>query len=257
MVHSLKRTAVRGIVGLSKAAGRNVHRASVGGVKVEIEYVDPSTFNKSRRFVRDGQTSEGIPLPYLTGDYDGIVDVGAHIGIYSVVLGALNPGSDLYLFEPAERPRELLAKNLHRNGFEQRAHISDAVVTGYAGETVRFADQMDVGSPSSQIVEVSDSTAVKRTTTSLSETFAGNGLSHPFVKLDAEGAEESIISDLVSQDVTDKLEGIVEIHPDKLENSTQEDLLAEFDRHDFVYEHLVESSPNPDLPRPIYWFSST
>lgn len=49
---------------------------------------------------------------------DTVIDVGAHIGLYSLVAArAAGPGGHVYAFEPLESNRLLLSRNIEANGY--------------------------------------------------------------------------------------------------------------------------------------------
>jgi FkbM family methyltransferase len=59
---------------------------------------------------------EALPLFFALARRASVVfDVGAHVGIYSIVASLANPGARIYAFEPLRRTRARLLQNLARN----------------------------------------------------------------------------------------------------------------------------------------------
>jgi FkbM family methyltransferase len=59
---------------------------------------------------------EALPLFFALARHAAVVfDVGAHVGIYSIVASLANAGAHIYAFEPLERTRTRLLQNLARN----------------------------------------------------------------------------------------------------------------------------------------------
>lgn len=61
-----------------------------------------------------------------------ILDVGAHIGIFSLYAKAINPSADIYALEPEEDNFELLKKNISSNNLEG-VRIFKAALAGRSG----------------------------------------------------------------------------------------------------------------------------
>ena len=207
--------------------------------------------------VEGGQiTREGIPIDVLDLDdrFDRALDIGAHHGIYSVLLGLLNPGLYLTAFEPEKRNRAVCREVLLKNDID--ASVRRQVVTDTSGVTEFFVAPED-GSESHTLTPTDGFDRVEKPSIALSDEIDDSETA--FVKIDVEGAEWQILSDLVDSDAT--LSGLVELHPDKLPVAT-DDVLALLDREFETVEFLGDTSPNHpaadriDHPhnRPMYHF---
>ncbi len=58
---------------------------------------------------------------------DHFVDVGANVGVYSLLASTI-PGIEVWAFEPASVAAERAAENIRRNGLEGRCHLLKAAV---------------------------------------------------------------------------------------------------------------------------------
>ncbi len=122
-----------------------------------------------------------------------VVDIGAGIGEFAVLVGREHPGCQVYAFEPFPESFGLLQENL-------RLNMVDNVV----------AFQMAVGSESGKMFLAVTGEAAQHTTTrcatlgratvlevqglSLNELFQANGIEHcDFLKMDCEGCEFEVL----------------------------------------------------------------
>ena len=64
------------------------------------------------------ETETGFVFKYLVQKERVIFDIGANVGIYSLVAKAMNPQSTLYAFEPSKNTFHKLLKNNDLNGFD-------------------------------------------------------------------------------------------------------------------------------------------
>jgi len=242
----------------TKAIGKNVISYEWDGRAFKYKYTDEVTLKKFRKLISDGDIqSENLPLALFDRPVgcDAVIDVGAHYGIYSVIMGVCNPSTQLYAYEPAREPRELLTQNLKVNGLWPDAKVSDTVVAGRSGDGVPFYEDPREGSERHSTTETEDTVMTTKRTTALSDSFDVEGIRAPFLKIDAEGKEGEIVEDIVTQSVTESLSGIVELHPDKLNDYKTDDIQHLFEDHGFDYEFVTESAPGYEHPRPVYYFS--
>jgi FkbM family methyltransferase len=71
---------------------------------------------------------EALPLFYaLAKQADVILDIGAHVGLYSLVASYANGTARVFAFEPLPRARDRLISNIDRNGRSSIEVISHAV----------------------------------------------------------------------------------------------------------------------------------
>jgi len=163
----------------------------------------------ARELHRDAYRLEGLELP----PNPVVVDVGAHIGLFSLKARALWPTARIFAFEPVPATFALLSANLETNG----AHVAafNLAVSGPGQETMTL--QLDPwgnsGAASSQYASVLPFHAqVEVRTTSLPVFLDKQGIGRvDLLKLDCEGAEYDILNDL--PDLSERVGHLrVEIH---------------------------------------------
>lgn len=233
-------------VAQSTARNRNVFEYDHDGETFEYEYDDFATFGYLYRCITGGRTRhEGIPLEVfdLSPAFDAVVDVGAHFGLYSVILGVLNPETPLFAFEPNDRNAAVLRANLERNDI--RATVENAAVTG-AGGDVEFFEHATAHNAHTTTREgaAGDFSVTRATSKRLSTLLEAGDIRTPFVKLDAEGEEETILPDLLEEAEFDRLSGILEIHPERM-STDPEDLFALLEDHGVAYAPIKRTEKTP------------
>lgn len=210
------------------------------------------------QITEDGRIyNEGIALSCADTDANLIIDVGAHVGRYAVLLGAFNNG-ELHCFEPEGRNRRILQSVLVANGIDASVHPH--VVTDRNGSVEFFVDPRS-GSESHSIKTNSDFETVRSPCISLRKFIEGKSPELAYAKIDAEGAEDRILPDLF--DVNTPVEGLVELHPERIDGDTRE-LINECKSVFAVFREVGDTSPNHphadtiDFPtnRPGYWFET-
>ena len=113
-------------------------------------------------------------------------DVGAHLGYYACLAGALNPDLKLYLFEMNRNLVELIEHNLKANGLDSAEVVNQAVSDrtkpiGYADGSVDAGLSMHApGELSGEVIAES---------VSLDEFFDSKGVTPDVIKIDVQGAE--------------------------------------------------------------------
>lgn len=86
--------------------------------------------NDSRRLTRSSKDTslETKVIRKVVKKGDTVLDIGAHIGYFSLVMASLvESKGKVYAFEPSRENLSLLKKNIIRNGFKNVALISNAV----------------------------------------------------------------------------------------------------------------------------------
>ncbi len=128
-----------------------------------------------RRFLRPGMTA---------------LDIGANIGIYSLVMGRLvGPTGAIHAFEPASSPRGLLLAAREANGL-RHLHVHPVALSSAAGRGQ--LSRTGVSEIASLQADGTDGETVDIST--LDDFDAAAGWASPdFVKIDAEGEEARII----------------------------------------------------------------
>jgi FkbM family methyltransferase len=212
------------------------------------------SFRFFRKKLTNGKTSEGIPLTLFENiDVDLMIDIGAHFGLYSVIMGVLNPNTKLHCFEPNEQNRQILRKNLQQNDVDSNTYSE--VVSGENGSIPFFESQSNSHSVSHGTSKpVEQSTETVKSSVKASEFINNHGVSSTFLKIDAEGEEYAILQDLFENTNCEYIEGIVEVHPMKLGDRNTSDIICLFEEHCDSYEYISDTTPNQEFSFPAYHF---
>ncbi len=137
-----------------------------------------------------------------------IVDIGAHIGCFSVYAGVKNPNAKIYAYEPVGRNFELMKGNLKRNRI--RNVVAKNLAVG-AEEGVRKI-QLSADSHNHSFVEVQEvvgEDAVNVTTLPAILRKIGKA---DVVKMDCEGAEFEIMKSMGEENFLDVGTFLIEYH---------------------------------------------
>ena len=246
---SVKTALLRGlgtVVTAETALGRNTIPIEVRGTQLEFVYSNAASMLYFKWTVEDDRISHGMPYDFfdLPSEYDLAIDVGAHFGTYSVLLGGLNE-LELVAFEPNERNRRVLAMNMVHNEID--ATVDERVVSGTSGRTT-FYEGTKAASNEHTTTPPDRTKYRARTaeTVALSSVIADADADAVFVKIDAEGEEHAIVPDLITCDA-EVISGLVEIHSDQLEHHGV-DVVEELTENGF---HVEEQSV---LGNPVYRF---
>jgi FkbM family methyltransferase len=112
-----------------------------------------------------------------------VLDVGAHTGLYTLYACALNPGTEVYSFEPLPAPHAKLVENCKINAFDARTKTFQAAVSHTAGQASFHVAE---DSTMSHLVESGGELQVR--VVRLDEVVPIDGKTK-FIKMDVEGHE--------------------------------------------------------------------
>ncbi len=133
------------------------------------------------------------PAGFTIGRNDIVVDIGAHIGIFSLFAARQTDGV-VYAYEPFPGNAELLRSNIAANG-ARNIQVRELAVAGEIGIAALAVGELSVGNlvgPSASDGAVSGTLQVRSTT--LEQIFIDENLHHiDFLKLDCEGCEGAIL----------------------------------------------------------------
>lgn len=251
---SLARKLVPLYVAVNSRLGTNYSDVTMFGEEFRFEYRTGDEFILLYNMIEDGTiAAEGISLDYLDSidECDAFLDVGAHHGLYSLIVGAVAPTVHIYSFEPNDRNRNTLTQMLSNNGVE--AEIREEVVTDETGKIVFYERDSD-GSQGHSTAASDESRRVEKPAFSLSKFIQQAEIDAPFLKIDAEGEEYNILKDLFESADTSSVRGLVEVHPDKMSRD-EEDIVTLFDEHGCDWEYVGETTGAGFVDRPAYYFS--
>jgi FkbM family methyltransferase len=180
-----------------------------------------------------------------------VVDVGANIGYYTVLLGQrVGEYGRVLAFEPDPFNRDLLARSVRDNGLEARVTIEAAAVADVVGTCRLHIDRAYRGLHSLSVrnrlshdeADVIDVAAVTldRALTEFGEP--------DFIKIDAQGAEGAILRG-ASKTLGSgrRLTVMLELWPFGLANcgSSTDEVLRTLERHGFTGARVKKDRPDP------------
>lgn len=125
----------------------------------------------------------------LVADADVCFDVGANVGVYSVLGCARRPELRSFAFEPVMENREILARNLALNGIEGRVSVEPVAISDHTGTATISLAASGTHSLSAQ----HDGATREVATLTLDEFFERSGVTPDIVKIDVEGHEAAAL----------------------------------------------------------------
>jgi FkbM family methyltransferase len=179
----------------------------------------------SRYFESDYEQENIAFLKAQVKPGDVVFDIGAHLGLMSVIASQLSgPSGKVYAFEPSPSTFDLLKKVLRLNSTPNSVIPEQMAITNTVGK-LRFFLSSDPGSNSNSLVEKHhlDRAAVEINCTSLDTYSKTNHIrSIAFIKIDAEGSELQVLqgAEAVLQVQRPKL--ILAVHPRLIRNNGNE-----------------------------------
>jgi|SRR6185437_6644585 len=191
------------------------------------EEVINDTFNKDIFF-------KGFP-EYKIQPNHVVLDIGAHIGTYSLQLASYLSGGKVFAFEPCLDTFTLLQKNVEINGLKSVA-VYKVALTDYVGTTKLFYD-IEHGNWGHSIVKSFSEQGEIVETDTLSNFLTKNKLDHlDFIKFNCEGAEFKIILSTPPEQLRKVDKMLVLYHMDLEEQYTVQDLIRHLRKAGFYTE---------------------
>ncbi len=131
-----------------------------------------------------------------------VIDVGANVGFYSVALTPLlDRRRRIIAIEPNADVADILRRNLERNGMADRVSVLElAAASDSAGRTLRHIIGKSEFSTIGRLTHpaaLGDITTASIETTTLDQVAKQYGLEPGFIKIDVEGAEDSVLAGAV------------------------------------------------------------
>jgi FkbM family methyltransferase len=138
---------------------------------------------------------DSYSLNWFTGDLTAptVVDIGAHVGCFSLAVADQVPGSLITSFEATPTTFEYLKRNVRGNGLQDRISIHATAVSGANG-TIEFAET-GTGSGHNGVLHLGSpgTTTIRVPSVTIRDAFELAGRPVDVVKIDAEGAEYDMI----------------------------------------------------------------
>lgn len=153
-------------------------------------------------------------LPQLTRGLrpDAVVlDIGGHIGCFSVAVARSLPGATVNTYEASPLTAEYAERNVRGNGLTDRVAVSRCAMSDHVG-TLEFADN-GRGSGLNGITAPSGSTVTSVPCVTFDEAVARAGGRVDLVKIDTEGAEFDIVLASSPESWASVQRVVLEYHP--------------------------------------------
>jgi len=171
-----------------------------------------------------------------------IIDIGGHLGFFSLMASILNPDVPIYTFEPHSGNYELLKTNLKtnriKNVYPKQLAVSDSV-----GQTDLQISKEDLNHSLEKAIEPTGETQKVQTTT-LERIFQKNRIKRcDLLKLDCEGSEFKIIYS-TPKSIFDKIDHIFLEYHDWTEGESNKELKFFLEKMGYK----VNKYPNSKMP---------
>lgn len=156
-------------------------------------------------------------------DHEIFVDVGAHIGTFSLYAASQTPTRIIYAFEPEPFNYALLCKNITLNEYTAIKPVN-AAIAAQSG-TATLYTQQEQGAQGHSLVHGKASQAQTVNALSLPDFFAKHHIARcDYLKLDCEGSEYEIICSLDTSFFRNVDRIFIEYHP--VEGHTPDELIS-------------------------------
>jgi len=121
-----------------------------------------------------------------------IIDIGGHLGFFSLMAASLRTSLPIYCFEPHAENFEILEKNLKDNGIENVV-AEPVAVSDVTGEVDLLISREDLNHSLREAIEPTGKVQTVQATT-LEKIFEKNKIQHcGLLKIDCEGSEYEIL----------------------------------------------------------------
>lgn len=163
-----------------------------------------------------------------------VIDIGAHIGTFSILAGRLRKGVRVFSFEPFPENFSLLQQNIQRNNL---ASTVFAFQTGIGARKEKRRLYIHPGNTGGHSMYKKSKKSRQITLISLKDVFkAHNILSCAFLKMDCEGAEYEILLN-TPKNILNKIQCIaLEYHA----NGNSETLVKFLEKNGFIIQRAKE-----------------
>lgn len=219
---------------------------SINGVKIRfpVKYAryynadyEPETFTFLRENLKTGDT---------------MLDIGAHIGLFSVVGAELvTPGGRVFSFEPTPHTSQVLSEVVRINDLSDTVFVRREAVSNSKGKTVFYDTGDDVSNANSLVKLDRRKVGIDVDVTSVDAFVQENALSPNCLKIDVEGAELDLLRGAKATFLKYRPVARLGLHPNQIGQNGQS--LDEIWNVIDEYQYRVKSGGN-DVER--QWFCS-
>lgn len=171
-----------------------------------------------------------------------IIDIGGHLGFFSIMTSMLNPNVPIYTFEPHIDNYELLKANL-KNNHVRNVQSKHLAVSDSVGQTDLHLSRENLNHSLEFAIEPTGQTQTIQTTT-LERIFEKNQIEKcNLLKLDCEGSEFKIIYS-APKTIFDKIDNIFLEYHDWIEGESNDKLKSYLEN----LGYKVQKFPNNKMP---------
>jgi FkbM family methyltransferase len=170
-----------------------------------------------------------------------IVDVGAHLGVFSILAAKKFPDASVYSFEPDPRNFELLSRNISLNGLEDRIHQFQVAISSKNGILSFFrSGSLSISHSLFErkftVLNKKNYEEVKVRSFTLKDAFDRSKIKFcDLLKIDCEGAEFEILFG-APPDILRKIKKIVLEYHDGITDDNHNDLAKFLGKNRFLVE---------------------
>ncbi len=170
-----------------------------------------------RMFPKDYEASSFSFFKKHLKQGDTVIDIGAHIGLYSVFFAKQTNGK-VYSFEPTPDTASVLRETIKINHCKKNVTVVQAAVSEKPGLATFYTDDADVHTGNSLVALDLGSDSKRKgayqvPVTSVDQVRMENNLTIDFLKIDAEGVELDVLKGARNTFLTDRPKGILGLHP--------------------------------------------
>ncbi|MFA5797275.1 MAG: FkbM family methyltransferase [Candidatus Woesearchaeota archaeon] len=132
------------------------------------------------------------PKGFEIHENDTVIDIGAHIGSFTLYAARFANKGKIYSFEPLPENYSILIKNIRRNNIKNIATYKMAISRHTGTSYLHLYDGVHTGS--SSLYERNSNKKIQIKTITLEKFIIENGIKQiDFIKMDCEGAEYEIL----------------------------------------------------------------
>ncbi|MBU0546500.1 FkbM family methyltransferase [Patescibacteria group bacterium] len=160
---------------------------------------------------------------------DPILDIGAHVGFFSMYCRALNPKVKIFAVEPASENLEMLNSHIKENKLKNII-VAECAVSGKTGKRLLEKDEETINYRlSPKFADLKKCSSIKTETYSFRDFCAKNEIKKiSLMKMDIEGGEYEVLESMSSEDFALVKFIILEYHNSRSENFRElENILRE------------------------------
>lgn len=171
---------------------------NVPGARVPVYEIVAEDAYRLDWFTRD------LPAEY------GVLDIGGHIGCFSVALAILRSGAKIWAFEASPSTAAFTQRNVDQNGLTDQITVENVAVSSSAG-TLEFADN-GAASGLNGITSPGGASMISVPAITFAEAKKLSDQPIRLVKIDTEGAEYDIVLGSDPKDWSDVERVVLEFH---------------------------------------------